>query len=185
MAVDHLGKAPEAGTQGSSNKEASVDTVLATLADREPSGDVANSRLATRKQRDGISGFETPFAPQTIELGTDEDGDSVSAVVLTWGEKQRVKPAAPLSTAAQLLLRVLKAILSAKGISLVPAPGAGVVQAVPVADLRKEFHSQYTPDEGSKSLAARRRVVEALQLRPFIMVRDIDGCQWAWRIGEI
>jgi AAA domain len=190
MAVDHLGKAPEAGTRGSSNKEASVDTVLATLADREPSGDVANSRLATRKQRDGISGFETPFAPQTIELGTDEDGDSVSAVVLTWGEKQRVKPAAPLSTAAQLLLRVLKAILSAKGISLVPAPGAGVVQAVPVADLRKEFYSQYTPDEGSKSPAARRRVafkraMEALQLRPFIMVRDIDGCQWAWRIGEI
>jgi AAA domain len=95
MAVDHLGKAPEAGTRGSSNKEASVDTVLATLADREPSGEVANSRLAARKQRDGISGFETPFAPQTVELGTDEDGDPVSAVVLTWGEKQRAKPAAP------------------------------------------------------------------------------------------
>jgi AAA domain len=190
MAVDHLGKAPEAGTRGSSNKEASVDTVLATLADREPSGEVANSRLAARKQRDGISGFETPFAPQTIELGTDEDGDPVSAVVLTWGEKQRPKPTAPLSTAAQLLLRVLKAILSAKGIPLVPAPGAGVVQAIPVADLRKEFYSQYTPDEGSKSPADRRRVafkraMEALQLRPFIMVRDIDGCQWVWKIGEV
>jgi AAA domain len=190
MAVDHLGKAPEAGTRGSSNKEASVDTVLATLADREPSGEVANSRLAARKQRDGISGFETPFAPQTVELGTDEDGDPVSAVVLTWGEKQRAKPTAPLSTAAQLLLRVLKAVLSAKGIPLVPAPGAGVVQAIPVTDLRKEFYSQYTPDEGSKSPADRRRVafkraMEALQLRPFIMVRDINGCQWAWKVGEV
>jgi hypothetical protein len=29
MAVDHIGKTPEAGTRGSSNKEASVDTVLA------------------------------------------------------------------------------------------------------------------------------------------------------------
>jgi hypothetical protein len=189
MAVDHIGKTLEAGTRGSSNKEASVDTVLATLADRETSGDVANSRLATRKQRDGISGFETPFAPETVELGADEDGDPVSAIVLSWGERKRAQPTTPLPVNAQLLLRVLKGVASAQGVPLVPTPGAGVVQAVRVTALRDEFYSQYPADDGKRGRGSKRRMafkraMEALQARPLIAVRIIDGHQMVWKIGN-
>ena len=190
MAVDHIGKVQEAGTRGSSNKEASVDTVLATLADRETGGDVANSRLATRKQRDGISGFETPFAPQTIELGADEDGDPISAVVLSWGERKRLQPAAPLPASARLLLRVLKGVLAAKGLVVAPTPGAATVRACHLKDLRDEFYSQYAADgaddrqQNAKRRVAFNRAMDVVQSRPLIIVRELGGYQMAWSIDK-
>ena len=87
--IDHLGKVVEAGTRGSSGKEGNADTVLATLAEREITGAVSNSRMAARKQRDGVSGFEVPFTPETVELGLDEDGDAITAIILSWGRQQR------------------------------------------------------------------------------------------------
>jgi AAA domain len=85
VVVDHFGKMMESGTRGSSNKEGNADAVLATLADKEINGTISNTRLAVRKQRDGRSGFEIPFTPQVVELGLDEDGDPITAVVLDWG----------------------------------------------------------------------------------------------------
>src|SRR5262249_47779320 len=64
--VDHYGKVLEAGTRGSSGKEGSADTVLATLAERELTGAISNTRMTARKQRDGVSGFEVPFTPERI-----------------------------------------------------------------------------------------------------------------------
>ena len=73
--IDHFGKVVETGTRGSSAKEGAADTVIALLADRELSGGVKNTRLAVRKQRDGVSGFEIPFTARMVETGTDDDGD--------------------------------------------------------------------------------------------------------------
>ena len=87
VVVDHFGKMMESGTRGSSNKEGNADAVLATLADKELNGTISNTRLAVRKQRDGRSGFEIPFTPQVVELGLDEDGDPITAVVLDWGSR--------------------------------------------------------------------------------------------------
>ena len=73
--IDHFGKVIETGTRGSSAKEGAVDTIIAALGDRAVSGEVKNTRLAMRKQRDGLSGFEIPYTPRTIVTGEDEDGD--------------------------------------------------------------------------------------------------------------
>ena len=54
VGIDHFGKVAETGTRGSSAKEGHADTVLALLADREINGTISNTRLAVRKQRDGI-----------------------------------------------------------------------------------------------------------------------------------
>ena len=75
MGIDHFGKIVDTGTRGSSAKEGGADTVLAALADRDLAGTVKNSRLAVRKQRDGISGLEIPLTAQTVETGRDEDND--------------------------------------------------------------------------------------------------------------
>jgi len=113
VVVDHFGKMAEAGTRGSSNKEGNADAVLATLADKDLNGAVTNTRLAVRKQRDGKSGFEIPFVPQVIELGLDEDGDPVTAVVIDWGSPR--KPRRNPKGAALHLCTVLAETLAKKG----------------------------------------------------------------------
>ena len=67
--IDHFGKVVETGTRGSSAKEGAADTVIAMLADRELGGGVRNTRLAVRKQRDGVCGFEIPFTARMVETG--------------------------------------------------------------------------------------------------------------------
>ena len=84
--VDHYGKVVEAGTTGSAAKEAAADTVLANLADRDLSGALTNTRMVVRKQRDGVSGIEIPFDPVIVEVGTDKDGDPITAVALQFGK---------------------------------------------------------------------------------------------------
>ena len=69
VGIDHFGKVVETGTRGSSAKEGAADAVIALLADREVNGGVKNTRLAVRKQRDGVSGFEIPFTTRIVETG--------------------------------------------------------------------------------------------------------------------
>jgi RecA-family ATPase len=117
--IDHFGKVIEAGTRGSSGKEGGADTVLAALADRELNGNVTNTRIAVRKQRDGLSGFEIPFTPEKTEIGLDEDGDPITALTLSWG-KQRQEPGRrqkPKDVA--LLCHLLAELASKKGFSAI------------------------------------------------------------------
>jgi hypothetical protein len=128
--VDHYGKILEAGTRGSSGKEGSADTVLATLAERDMNGAATSTRMAARKQRDGISGFELPFTPERIDLGLDDDGDPITAIVLDWG-KQRSEPpkTGRKSKAVKLLCHALAEVVATKGFMAQPEPGGPSVQA--------------------------------------------------------
>jgi hypothetical protein len=75
-------------------------------------GAVANTRLAMRKQRDGISGIEVPFTVRIAEIGTDEDGDPVTAPIVEWQASQQTSHADIRWTQSmQLLRRVLMTIL--------------------------------------------------------------------------
>ena len=183
--IDHFGKVAETGTRGSSGKEGSADTVLATLADRELSGGIANSRLAARKQRDGISGFEVPFAPQTVTLGLDEDGDPVTAVVIDWS-KPRSHPTTPLTPTLRLLLQVLTEVLAAKGFPLQLEPGGALVQACHTEDAREAFLERYAADgtkdqKGSRRRMAWRRALTEATSRGLAGVRDMNGKELIWR----
>jgi AAA domain len=139
VVVDHFGKMMESGTRGSSNKESNADAVLATLADKELNGTISNTRLAVRKQRDGRSGFEIPFTPQVIELGLDEDGDPITAVVLDWGAPRMAAQQARKSKDLVLLCTVLAETLAKKGFPFLPEPGGSTVQACHSDDLRDAF----------------------------------------------
>jgi hypothetical protein len=95
VGIDHFGKVVETGTRGSSAKESAADTVIAILADRVLSGGVTNTRLAIRKQRDGVSGFEIPFTARMAETGVDDDGDPVTAPVIDWQAPQQLRKRTP------------------------------------------------------------------------------------------
>jgi hypothetical protein len=92
VGIDHFGKVVETGTRGSSAKEGAADAVIGLLADRELSGGVKNTRLAVRKQRDGVSGFEIAFTARMAETGSDDDGDAITAPVIDWQATQQTAP---------------------------------------------------------------------------------------------
>jgi AAA domain/Bifunctional DNA primase/polymerase, N-terminal len=187
IGIDHFGKVVETGTRGSSAKEGAADTVLALLADRELSGGVKNTRLAIRKQRDGVSGFEIPFTVRTIETGTDEDGDPTTAQMLEWQATQ--KPEAQNETgwtpSLQLLRRVVTTILADHGRSITPFADGPTVRGCDLELVRTEFYRQY-PAEGvdKQKQAARqkafKRSLNGAVPRSLIAIREVEGVQLIW-----
>ena len=186
IGIDHFGKVMESGTRGSSAKEGAADTVIALLADRTVGGAVANTRLAMRKQRDGMSGFEVPFTVRIAEVGTDEDGDPVTAPVVEWQASQQTSHADIRWTPSmQLLRRVLMTILVDSGQTVRPFSDGLEVRGCDIRLVRAEYYRQYTADgtEQQKAEARRKafnRSVKDAQARGVVACREVDGVQLIW-----
>jgi hypothetical protein len=188
MGIDHFGKVVETGTKGGIQKESSADTVLALLADRELSGSLKNTRLAVRKERDGVSGFELPFTTRA-EVGLDEDGDRFSLPpTIDWQAPQEPKQeeaAASWTKSLLLLRRVLMTILADCGQKCRPFLDGPEVLACDAKLVRDEFYRQHPADGTEKQKAdARRqafnRAVKEAQGRDLIATREADGVQLIW-----
>jgi hypothetical protein len=187
IGIDHFGKAVETGTRGSSAKEGAADTVIALLADRELSGGVKNTRLAIRKQRDGLSGFEIPFNVRTIETGVDDDGDPITAQIIDWQAPQQADPKSDggWTASLQLLRRVLTTTLADHGQNAQPFLDGPEVRACDLELVRAQFYRQY-PAEGNEEQKqeARRKAfgrhVKASVDRSVAAVREVDGVQLIW-----
>ena len=184
--IDHFGKVVETGTRGSSAKEGAADTVIALLADRELSGGIKNTRLAVRKQRDGVSGFEIPFTARMVKTGTDEDGDPSTAPIIDWQATQQPAQAdARWTPSMQVLRRVLMTILVDCGQNIRPFLDGPEVRACDIELVRKEFYRQYPADGTDKQKAdARRkafsRSVKETTARDLVATRELDGVQFMW-----
>jgi AAA domain len=188
VGIDHFGKVIETGTRGSSAKEAAVDTVLALLADRALNGTVTNTRIAVRKQRDGISGLEIPFSVRIIQKGIDEDGDPETAQVIDW-QASLQNPAAgsdPRWTKSmKLLRRVLMSVLAEHGFNARPFADRPEVRACDIELVRAEFHQQHhadgTPEQKNESRRkAFKRAVDTSKERNVIATREVNGVQLIW-----
>ena len=184
--IDHFGKVVETGTRGSSAKEGAADTVIALLADRELSGGVKNTRLAVRKQRDGVSGFEIPFTARMVETGTDDDGDPITAPIIDWQATQQTAQAdARWTPSMQVLRRVLMTALVDCGQNVRPFLDGPEVRACDIELVRTEFYRQYPADgtEQQKADARRKafgRSVKEAQARGVVASREVDGVQLIW-----
>lgn len=71
MIVHHSGKDQAAGARGHSSLRAATDTEIEITAEKK------NRLIKTCKQRDGESDIVIPFRLMVIELGKDEDGDTI------------------------------------------------------------------------------------------------------------
>jgi hypothetical protein len=186
VGIDHFGKVVETGTRGSSAKEGAADTVIALLAERELSGGLKNTRLAVRKQRDGLSGFEIPFMPRLVETGTDDDGDAITAPVIDWQAPQQIPPAdAHWTPSMQLLRRVLMTILADCGHVVWPFADGPEVRACNLEHVRPEFYRQYPADGTEQQRAEARRkafgrAVKESIARGVVGSREVDGVQLIW-----
>ena len=184
--IDHFGKVIETGTRGSSAKEGAADTVIAVLADRELGGGVKNTRMAVRKQRDGVSGFEIPFTVRMVETGTDDDGDPVTAPIIDWQATQQTAQAdARWTPSMQVLRRVLMITLVDCGQNVRPFLDGPEVRACDIELVRREFYRQYPADGTEKQRAdARRqafnRSIRESQARGLVASREVGGVQLIW-----
>jgi hypothetical protein len=84
LPVDHFGKDADAGTRGSSAKEAAADAVIACLNKRTQEGRVSDFKIAVRKLRGGAAGTETPYELEEVNLGKDNDGDDITSCKIKW-----------------------------------------------------------------------------------------------------
>jgi hypothetical protein len=186
IGIDHFGKVIDTGTRGSSAKEGAVDTVLAALGSRDLNGTITETRLALRKQRDGISGTELPYVAEVIETGRDEDGDPITAIALTWIEPTLTKDGTPEDRwpkSLRLFRRILASALTAAGQQI--QGNANTVRAVRVDVVRLEFYRQHASDgnEEQRKEARRKAFYRALkdaQARHLISCCEIEGEQWVW-----
>ena len=74
--VHHAGKDATKGLRGHSSLGAALDTIIEITRD----GDRRFWKLA--KSKDGTDGEEYPFRLEVVEVGTDEDGDSITSCVV-------------------------------------------------------------------------------------------------------
>jgi hypothetical protein len=189
IGVDHFGKFVETGTRGSSSKEGHADVVLALLGDREVNGTITNTRFAVRKMRDGSSGLELPFAPRDVPIGTDEDGEAITRVVIDWDKQTAIKPDHDRwSKSLQLLRRILMTMLVG-GSEVTPFADGPVVRAIDLKLVRTEFYKQYPADGDTKQQTNVRRqafgrVVKDAQAKALIATREVNGVQLVWLVAK-
>jgi DNA polymerase bacteriophage-type len=164
LAVDHFGKSQEAGTRGSSAKEAAADVVLACLGEKEVSGSVSNTRLALRKVRGGPQGKEYPYRPRVVQIvrpdgAQVDDFASDSTLVIDWesGSTRRqtfddpwealVHETRQASTkiALRVFRRALTRAMGAHGEDKTTQDGE-VVRMVNQAHVREEFNELAVAD---------------------------------------
>jgi hypothetical protein len=189
--IDHMGKNIEQGTRGSSGKEA-VEGLLATLGDRKVAEPITNTRLIIRKVKDGAAGFEVPFTPNKVDIGVDEDGDPITAILLDWGSPQDCPIKAPRTGAAiDLMLKCLDDAIATDGIDL--DRRGGPVKAAPLQKVRERFYAKFvakkkkgkdpTPEEAED---IRRRAFNRVMSNRNLPIgmRTIDGITWLWRVPD-
>ena len=190
LGIDHFGKSAETGTRGTSAKEGAADVVLALLGTKSVSGEITNTRLATRKRRSGVSGEEFPFTVQTVDLGVDRHGQQITSLVIDWGAKEQREPEQHerWSKSVRLLRQVLMNVLVDHGREQRPFHDGPIVRAVDLEIVRQEFYRSY-PAEGDAAARqavrqkAFRRVVITAQEQNLVGVREVDGLTLVWLIN--
>jgi hypothetical protein len=171
--IHHAGKNTLAGARGHSNQFGAVDVSL----------EVADRTVTIRKVRDGATGEKLPFDLIPIEIGTDEDGDTVTSVVAVAADGNRSRKAATtkLTGYAATAFKSLQEVIADKGerpgISTMPSG----VRAVQIASWKTDFLRRYgksgdrSEDSGDRTF---RRVREKLAggQTPFVGISD----PWVW-----
>jgi hypothetical protein len=182
LAADHFGKDISAGTRGSVVKEASADTILAVLGERDPETNVMeDTRIVLRKQRSGPQGEEFPFIARLVDMGEDRDGEPLTSRVIHWDVERVEKVKPEKKTEAQLLLEEALAQTFMTRSQQITVNGA-TIEAVKEEDLRTTFSDLYKrgkPDADAYAIKqARWRGLKKMQKA--IMQESVEGVLYVW-----
>lgn len=177
LAIHHSGKDSSRGARGHSSLTAAVDTALEVKA-----GDLRE--LTIHKARDARTGESLAFDLQPVELGRDEDGDPVTAVVAIEagpGLGHR-RPPAKLTDGAKLALRLLRELLRKEGTGVAGLDAPAGTLAVRVDRWRSRHKASQCAGAGqdAKSDGAERtawhRAITSLQAAGIVTISS----EWAY-----
>jgi hypothetical protein len=195
MACDHFGKTVETGTRGTSAKEAAADVIIACLGDKDMAGNVTSKRIAIRKLRGGVTAAETPYVRRIVDLGFDQDNESITTCVIDWSP---VTVSAPSQAAkgkgwpktATVFRSALVTALKTCGKVHTPFAGDPPVRAVELEKVREEFDKRYPLDndgDRKKQMDKRRQVFRRsrtdAEAKGLIGGREIEGKFMIWAVN--
>jgi len=177
MIVHHSGKNASKGARGSSALRAAVDTEIAVHGDREV------KRIHCEKQRDMAFPGDLWFRLKSVELGVDEDGDTVtSAVVIASERPSQESKAKPLKGRDEVAMNALKAALAEHGRTDMGDDYPAGVTVVSLDDWRDKC-AQHELTTGSSDSAARQAFKRAKdRLLELDKVRGFN--EYFWRVSE-
>lgn len=162
--LHHSGKDSSKGLRGHSSLYAAADTVI----------HIQDGVARIEKARDGIAGREFGFQIDSVQLGTDEDGEPVTSAVLKHTDTPiRRAPARKLPSSARVALRALEETIGDHGEYM---PGTSTipkgVRTCRLEDWRRQFALRYGGDDRDKSSVDRafRRAKEVLLAEEVITI---------------
>ena len=165
--IHHSGKDSTRGARGHSAVHGALDTSL----------EVADRCVTVRKSRDSESGAKFSFELKPVELGTDIDGDPVTAVVCVEAKgKEPARKPLKLTPGEQIGLDCFRDALSSHGELLPPTSQHGAVRAVKTETWRENFNRRYPADNATAKRQAWKRIIDTLIGSHVIGVSD----PWAW-----
>ena len=141
LAIDHVGKSKNAGTRGSTVKEASADAILA-LSKRDNCGN--QYELEVRKLRMGSSGHQFGYSLQTVQFGNDADGDPITTCIVKFGPQQAVSTAANSWRGLEDLKKAYDASIQRSKRNIGISKNGNVILGTPLEDVRQEFYRAYS-----------------------------------------
>lgn len=109
MVIHHSGKDQTKGARGHSSLKAAIDTEIQVSQE----DGIISAKVV--KQRDGKTGDQFCFRLEVIDVGIDEDGDSLTSCVLLPTEAQQKKKKKSISPQARRALDILRNCLIDKG----------------------------------------------------------------------
>ena len=176
LVIHHTGKDEGRGTRGHSLLAAAADTLIEVSKD-EVSGLVT---ATVKKQRDRASGDVLVFKLEPVDIGMDEDEDTITSCVVVPSDEQapkRVKLTGPAKIALDLLIKAInEASVKPPASNHIPPD----ISACPVTLWKRYCHtgSITASDKPDSKDKAFKRAADRLQELGFVGVWD----DWVWVI---
>ncbi len=177
MVIHHSGKDRAKGARGHSSLRAATNTEIELTTE----GGIVVAEA--KKQRDMAKGRRFAYRLTEVDLGKDQDGDSVTTCRVEPCEvPERGGKGAPLSDLQRITLEALRQFAHDHG---KPNPGGtgwpepGRVKTVPEGDFRRFAPGKHHHESARERARAVRRSIEALQAKGIVQTND--GQVWAVR----
>ena len=159
MTIHHAGKDTTRGARGHSSLRAAVDTEIELTKD-----DTGMLTAEIKKQRDGRTNDRYSFILESIQLGTDEDGDPVTSCVLVPTNDPPSRKKQKLSPQHQRAYSILTDLMAERGERGIPKKDMRETVFVRTADfrdvlLRANISAGTEPDNVRRQI---QRIIETL-----------------------
>jgi len=181
VAIHHQGKNADAGMRGSSALHGAAD------AEWSISVEAGVRTVKLVKSKEGADDLSWTFDLETVEVGTDDDGEPITTCVVSnvsdptfGGTKRTARATVPASQ--KLFIASLDSVLGEAGEGIRPFGSDGpIVRAVRRDAARDEFIRNHAADDHGARRKAFSRALNAASASKLVLSADLGGTTYLWR----